>query len=579
VVALSFSSCTKGFDEFLEKPPGVDITEDTIFSTKDDIETFLFGTYMYGIHSYYAYNTTNSSINPNPTMCMTAAMCDEGQMAGTFYAGDRWNSATVLKSSIVSHEDSRFNLRWTALRRCNILLERLPEAAALTTTEREQYMGEVRFIRALNNFEMFKRYGGMPIVDKRLLATDNLNIPRSTVEEFVNFILTDCDAAATALTGVTYPANYRGRITKAAVLALKAKVLLYAASPLFNTDTPYISGTNNALVCYGNYSAQRWADAAAAAKAALDEAAAAGFRLLDNNKPETDYRDMWDTYDNVEIILAEKFTNTIGNWSHPWCTITPVGMGMSTWGGAGVCVPQNFIARYEKMDGTPQTWNAPGITGSDLMEKYAQLDPRFRQTIAYNGSAWNSQAPDLQLYVGGTVPSAADNVTGAFMHKLIPYRMTSTTNNSCVPNAMLFRVGELYLNYAEALNESLAGPSQAVYDAVNAIRDRAGMPNLPAGLSKEEMRERIKHERHIELAYEDHRFWDIRRWMDAEKEGVMQGTFYRMVIHKKEGTGLTQKADYTIQAFETRTFNRNMYMHPILEGEVNKGYLEQNPGW
>ena len=279
--------------------------------------------------------------------------------------------------------------------------------------------------------------------------------------------------------------------------------------------------------------------------------------------------------------MAEKFTGKIGNWSTPWSVILPAGLGMNGWAGNAVCVPHNFVRKYEKMDGTPQTWNEPGVPGTDLMEKYAELDPRFRQTMAYNGSSWNHAYTDMQLYEGATgqSPASGANVTGVIMHKLIPYAMSSSTNYQMEANAILFRVGELYLNYAEALNESLLSPSQAVYDAVNTIRDRAGMPDLPSELSKEQMRDRIKNERAVELAYEDHRLWDVRRWMDAEKEGVMQGSFYKVTITRKSGQKLAQKCDYVISEYEKRIFNHNMYLHPIFENEINKGYMIQNPGW
>lgn len=421
----------------------------------------------------------------------------------------------------------------------------------------------------------------MPKVDMRMSENDILAIPRSSVKDFVEFIVQDCQESARLLEGITYNTNQRGRITNVAALALKAKTLLYAASPLFNTATPYLPTDKPELVCYGDYDVQRWADAAEAALDALNAAEAYGFRLVDNDDPENDYRIVWETYDNEEIILAEKFCGNAGNWQAPWAYILPHGLSMNGWEGNAVCVPHNFIRKYEKMNGQHQKWNAPGEIGTDLMEKYAELDPRFRQTIAYNGSRWNPAFPDMQLYEGATgiSPNPKANRTGAMMHKLIPYSMTSTTNYQMVPNGILFRVGELYLDYAEALNESLSAPSQEVYDAVNRIRERAGMPDLPTGLSQIEMRNRIKNERDIELAFEDHRFWDIRRWMDAEKEGVMQGTFYKIIITKKSGSGLSQKCDYEIAAFENRSFNRNMYLHPIFENEVNKGYLTQNPGW
>lgn len=574
VVSASFSACDVG--EFLDKPPGVDITEDTIFSTKKDIETFLFGTYLYGLHSYYPYYTANSSINPNPNQSMTAGMTDEAEMAGTFFPCQVWNTATVQRNNIVNQEDKRFDLRWTAIRRCNIIIERMANCDVLTTAECNQYTGEAHFIRALNYFEMLKRYGAMPILDKRLQVSDELKIPRATLKDFVDFIVNDCSEAARLLKDVRYTPGQRGRITDAAALALKARTLLYAASPLFNTATPYISGTpeQNAMVCYGDYSEKRWTDAAAASLEAINEMGKHGFGLLNNNDPENDYRKIWNTNDNVEVILAEKYSARVGRWSSPYnLFVSRFLTSNSSWGGATVCVPHNFIRKYEKRNGEPQTWNEPGVVGHDLMEKYAELDPRFRQTMAYQGSSWSEVT---EVKVDG-VHNDSENITGVFLHKLIP---TKWENGSYyTPNGMLFRATELYLNYAEALNESLAAPSTEVYTTINLIRSRAGMPNLPQGLSKVQMRERIKNERALELAFEDHRMWDIRRWMDAEKDGVMQGNFYGVKVKRISGSRLTGKCDYELFVFEKRSFNRNMYLHPIFEHEVNKGYLLQNPGW
>lgn len=562
--------------DFLDKPPGVDVTEDTVFSTERDFEAFLYGTYMIGMHSVYPYGAnSNGGENPNPTNCMTAPITDEGEMAETWYSSQEWNTGSVRANNIINQEDSRFHLRWEAIRRCNIILERLPESS-FTRSDIDHWMGEAYFIRALNNFEMFKRYGGMPIVKKRLTDDDNWDIPRSSLADFVQYIVDDCDAAARLLEGVTYNASERGRVTNAAALALKAKTLLYAASPLFNTAEPYIEYAHPELVCYGNYDANRWGEAAEAAKAALEAAAAQGFSILDTDDPENDYRNVWETYDNREIILAEKYNTNRGNWNEPWCYILPKGLLMNGW--AAVCIPHNFIRLYEDMNGNLQQWNEPGLIGHDLMEKYAAMDPRFRQTVAYNGSSWNHNNPDMQLYEGatGTSPSPVDNITGAIMHKLIPYSMSNTTNYQMVPNGILFRVGELYLDYAEALNE-FSGPTEEVYDAINVIRDRAGMPDFPSGLDKDEMRERIKNERAIELSFEDHRLWDLRRWLDAED--VLSGPYYKVVITRISGSGLNQVCDYVISQYEERTFHRNMYLHPIMESEVFKGYMFQNPGW
>lgn len=580
VALFAMSSCEDMMGDYLDKPQGSDVNEDTIFSTKKNIEKLLFAGYSYGLHSYYPYHNLNNKVNPNPMMCMTSPITDEGEMSNTWYSSEQWNIGAVLASSIESQEDGRWPLRFKAIRICNILIEKLPEATVISDREKAQYAAEAYFIRALNNFELFKRYGGMPIVDHRLLNDESWELPRASVEEFVDYIADDCDKAYQGLNGVEYPENQRGRITASAALALKTKVLLYAASPLFNTSKPYLATDHPELVCYGNEDANRWKKAADAAEAALDQCGMEGFYLLSDGDPENDYRKLWETYDNCEIILAEKWAGNQGNWSWPWCGFIPTGFGMSTWGEA-LNVTHNFIRKYEKMDGTPMQWNEPGVEGHDLMEKYAELDPRFRQTVAYNGSYWNNGFPDVQLYEGAlTSPNANANETGALVHKLVPRELAASGGQyQMQPNGILFRVAELYLSYAEALNEYLSAPDQKVYEAVNIVRARAGMPGLPAGLSKEQMRERIKKERDIELSFEDHRLWDIRRWMDAEKEGVMQGTFYKVKINRISGSGLDQKCDYTILPFEQRVWHRKMYLHPIKENEVNKGYLLQNPGW
>lgn len=576
IVSTSLWSC--GLDEFLDKPPGVDVTEDTIFSTKRDIESFLYGTYMYGMHSYYPYYNDNSSINPNPNQSMTACFTEEGEMFGTFFNSQQWNSATIVRNNIINQEDKRFNLRWTAIRRCNIIIERMQTDEVLTQTERDQFTGEVLFIRALNNFEMLKRYGGMPIIDKRLQVDEEQKIPRATLADFVTHIVNDCNESARLLKNVEpYGAAQRGRVTDAAALALKSRTLLYAASPIFNTATPYISGSPevNAMVCYGDYSEQRWIDAANAAKEALDAIARHGFALLNTGDPENDYRSTWSTNDNVEIILAEKYKGRVGRWSSPYNVMASRFVtANSSWGGATVNVPHNFVRKYEKKNGQAQTWNEVGVVGNDLMEKYAELDPRFRQTVAYQGSQWCGV--EVSVHEGGA-HAEGENITGAFMHKLLP--VVWENGAYYTPNGMLFRVTELYLNYAEALNEAAGSPSSTVYQYINDIRARAGMPNLPTGLSKAEMRTRIKNERDLELCFEDHRMWDIRRWMDAEQEGVMQGDFLGVKVKRNSGSGITAKCDYELFVFERRSFNRNMYMHPIFEHEVNKGYLLQNPGW
>ncbi len=329
--------------------------------------------------------------------------------------------------------------------------------------------------------------------------------------------------------------------------------------------TPYLSlGDDNKLICYGNRTTDAGRLAADAAKAALDLAPAGNFSLITDKGVDKNYKFAWEQTDNAEIVLAEKVYATRSRTQFPWYGIQPVSI-INAWG--GVSVIHNFVRKYEKKDGTPQTW--PG--GNDLNKKYAELDPRFAQTVGYNGSFYNRDVAQLETFQGGR--HASDNEGGAWLKKLMPDALSSTA--SAAPNAIVFRLAEAYLNYAEALNEA-QGPVQAAHDAVNTIRQRSGMPKLPAGLTKEQFRERVRNERDIELAFEDHRLYDIRRWKTAEVDGVMQGSFFGLRIFRITGSTDFRYEPYV---FETRTFLPQMYLHPFPNNEVFKGYLVQNPGY
>ncbi|GAB2594668.1 RagB/SusD family nutrient uptake outer membrane protein [Spirosoma areae] len=563
-LCVAVSACDKSITEFLDKAPGVDVTESTIFSSRVQLETFITGTYRIGIHSIFSYNDA-ALIPTSRTFCINAPITDEAEAEVAFFHTEQWNAGNITSSGgLVASEDYRYFIRWTAIRNCNIILERLNDVPGLDEVYKNQVIGEMKFIRALNYSEMLKRYGGVPIVDKRLDAAEASDLKRSPVEDVVNFIVKDCDDAVAKLPA-TYPANLRGRATKTVAQMLKARTLLYAASPLFNTATPYMSlGNNNKLICYGNQDNSRWQAAADAAKAALDLAPAGGFTLITDKGVDKNYKYAWEQNDNAEIVLAEKVFGSRARTQFPWYGLQPVSI-INAWG--GVSVTHNFVRKYEKKDGTAQTW--PG--GNDLTKKYGELDPRFAQSVGYNGSNYNKDVPLLETFQGGRHASDCDG--GAWLKKLMPDALSSSAG--VVPNAIVFRLAEAYLNYAEALNEA-QGPVPAAYDAVNTIRQRSGMPKLPAGLTKEQFRSRVRNERDIELAFEDHRLYDIRRWMVAEEEGVMKGAMYGLKISKITGS---TEFKYEPYVFENRTFLPRMYLHPFLNTEVYKGYLVQNPGY
>lgn len=566
---LFASSCDRGIDEFLDKAPGVDITEDVIFSSKRELLSFIAGIYFEGIPSGYPYKGFNAQ---SGNVLNTGAATEEGDLERSWYPSNDWNQGVIGAGAIIWHEDAIYNTRWEVLRRIHTVLERIDEVPDLTTEEYNQFKGEVLFIRALSNFELLKRYGGFPIVNKRFKLTDELTVPRSSVAECVEFILKDCDDAI-ALLPHTNVGIDKGRATKGAPMMLKSRLLLLAASPLFNTSTPYMDlGEHNDLISLGNEDQNRWKAAADAAMDVINWAQTfGGVHLITDQGVENNYEYAWSTPDNPEIIFSDKGINSQSHWSmNPWGNYVP---GPIYAGQVGSSVPMNHVMKYEKRDGTPQTWNMAG--GDDLNEKYEELDYRFRQSIAYNGSYWNEDYPVVSTYVGGA--HAAQCLGGAWLRKGIPRALTRA--NPVTVNWTVFRLAEAYLNYAEAINE-FEGPANA-YAYVNAIRSRSGMPDLPGGLTKEQFRERVRKERDIELFFEDHRFWDIRRWMVAEEDGVMKGDFYGLKIYPIGTDPVTTSTEfrYEFYVFEQRVFNRRMYLHPYPSVEYNKGYLIQNPGY
>ena len=333
-----------------------------------------------------------------------------------------------------------------------------------------------------------------------------------------------------------------------------------------------LGGENAKLTSYGNYDPERWKRAADAAKEALDAALDAGYALYRGGTPETNYEYVWTQPDNVEIILANKKYRNFSTSNNPITGNIPQWAG-SSWSDGGLFATFNFVRKYEKRDGTPQTWSMEG--GDDLLQKYAELDPRFAQTIGYQGSVWSDEIGKLDFLPTGAHYVSYDK-TKHLVRKWVPRTLKATSpKNYTNMDWIVFRVAELYLNYAEALNE-YKGPTAEAFAAVNEVRSRSGMPDFPQSLDQDQFREKLRNERAVELAFEDHRFWDIRRWMIAEQEGVMQGDMYGLMCWARVGTDQTH---YPPFFFDTRLWNARSYLHPIKQNEIEKGYMLQNPGW
>lgn len=596
ICAIAIASCKK---DFLDKAPGVDITENTVFSTRANLDLFITTVYKYAMHSLFRYGDQQAysitvGVNQYDAAGPTGMMCDEGKASeAAYYLTNDWQKGNILSSNIVADEDYRYYIRWTAMRQLNLIMKRANEVVTADPANTpqsyiNQVIGECKVLRAMNYLEMIKRYGGVPIVTQVFDAGVQINAPRNSLDSCISFILKDCDdAIANNDLPAVYSASLTGRVTKTVAYVIKAKTLLFAASPQFNTGTPYLSMPNvadNRLICLGSYDVNRWKLAADAAKAAIDYAEANGYAIIDvpaNRNPSDttaagvpqipagNYRNSWSTFDNSEIILAYQGYRALNPSNDPIRLFKPTFADGGT-SRSGSTVPLNFFSKYEKIDGTPQTWPATG--GSDLLAKYYQLDPRFKQTMCYTRSYYGVLDPNVAIYNGGTPGNVYNNCWGGiWMRKFLP----STGSASVYLNDIIYRVNELYLYWAEALNEYNASPPPEAYSAINKIRTRSAMPNLPTGLTQAQFRDRVRNESAIELVFEDHRLWDIRRWLIAEQDGVMKGDFTGLRINKVSDKVYT----WTTWTFETRVFNKNMYLHPFPLPEVLKGNLVQNPGY
>ena len=408
----------------------------------------------------------------------------------------------------------------------------------------QRLRAEAHVLKAYYYFELAKRYGGVPLIDRVYADQKEANLPRGTFDEVVGLILREIEGVRNELVVDWRAENLEeksGRITRGAALALKSRVLLYAASPQFNP-----SGEKS-----------KWAAAAAAAFEVINM----GIYSL-----HPDYGGLFvaeTSTTSPETIWAVRMgaTNEFERKNYPIGT---------QGGGTGICPSQNLVEAYES-------------TGEDTGDAYAGLDPRFYATVLRNGDTWNGRT--LEIYAGGADDPARQNAspTGYYLRKFLNENLNLTNDDKRLRSWIVFRYAEILLNFAEAMNEAY-GPDDAhgygmsARDAVDAVRARSGVGMPPVDVDPGDaaaMRTAIKHERRIELAFEDHRYWDLRRWDDA---GTVLNRPLRGVKVTRSGDGFA----YTPFEVAKRIFDApKMNLYPIPQAEIVKsgGVLDQNPGW
>jgi hypothetical protein len=606
LVILTTVSCTKNY---LNKTPDEDLTIEKVFSNRDYAEQYLVNVYSsLPLELQLPDNFGNPLSNPFLGASDEFEQNYEVSFSNNLNSGT-WNPTTTTHNA--------WGVYFTAIRKANVFLENIDKLPVNTTVSEElkqRWKAEARFLRAFYYFLLIRLYGPVPVIDKSLqLSDDFTELKRTPIDQCVAFIAADCDAAAIAL-----PAKWSiaggtsdqfGRPTKASALALKGRALLYMASPLWNGNNDYAGLVNpDGARLFPAFSADRWKAAANAAKDCITQSESAGYKLYRSagNDPIANYSETFYIDYNDEVLFARPHLRNVHDFDIYCEPLGMPGVGFSL-----NCATQEIVDEYEMANGkrpilgynadhTPIINAASGYneTGQAATETpnyvagtrnmYVGRDPRFYASIMFTGQKYKWYAPfnrttPLQFWKGSIDGRPLNNQGNYAETGYLQKKMTNPSyqrlNHGNKPNRtwIFFRLGEQYLNYAEALNES-DGPVGDVYEYVNRIRRRVNMPDLPAGLSKDAMRDAIRHERRVELAFETHRFFDCHRWKIAEVTD--NANMYGLDV---EGLGYNMSSDgfYKRTVFEKRVFEKKHYLWPIPQSEINinRKNLVQNPGW
>ena len=533
--ALVFSSC----NNFLDREEDSFIDKTATFDSYNRTKQYL----------TYAYSLLPDGLNRLSGGAMLAAATDDAEFAIEASGIQQFNNGSW---NALSNPDDNWDIFFAGISKCCTLLENTNhinlDITRLDPSKQVEYANnlkdirmwraEARFLRAYFHFELLKRYGPIPVVNSTLsIHSYYKNTPRPSMKEVVDFIVKECDMAADTLE-LTPWRNVNdafGRATKGAALALKSRVLLYAASPLY-VNFGDIDEANKPS------DASLWKAAADAAKAVID---------LNQYELASSYGDLFkNDFQNKEYIFVRRY----GASSNFEKSNFPVSFG----GKGGTNPSQSLVDEYEMITGVPFDWNNP----AHAAQPYLNREPRFEATILMNVAPFKGKV--VAAYPGGADASPNPNATktGYYLRKFLNEDVNIQTGGGSGGHVVsLFRLAEIYPN-----------PDIAVY--LIKVRHRVSLPNVVSELSQEQMRKAIQHERRVELAFEEHRLWDVRRWKIAST--TLGAPLKGIKIERSAGGGF----DYAPVEIEQRVFQPKMYWHPIPQSEILKlKQWKQNKGW
>jgi hypothetical protein len=590
VLAMSgFTSCVD-----MDLTPKDELSEAAIFNDPALLELFLNNQYSYAGHGFSAREL------------LLAGLTDEARFthgwADPVYTLEGTVTPTQL-GGITRFSQFNWNNLYKGIRECNMILENTePGVTAIQDqTLLDEVRGQAIFLRAYHYHNLVRIYGGVPIVNNTFELDGDFMLPRNTFKECVQFVADECDKAA-ALLPVKWADAELGRATKGAALTLKSRMLLYAASDMFNRPDSWASGyANPELIGYTDNDREgRWNAAKQAAKAAIDLNAYKLYKAdpAPGESPATNYHEIFITKSHEEIIwqkffLAKNVNNTrFARWYGP--------NGYGGWGSDGPT--QQLVDYFLMADGSKFDWNNPVHAAAP----YENRDPRLAGSILCDGVPFQTRiAATIGWDPVGIIETANSieyiddsgqkatrpgldtrkgpfedwngSYTGYYINKFINASYPVSSDTQEIP-WIYMRYAEVLLNYAEACIG--AGDEAEAIATLNQLRKRAGMPNIPTTTTGAELLDLCRNERIVELAFEEHRYFDARRWLTAEADfsRAVYGIDITATLNVDNTTYTkTYKASTETQY---RKFSKSNYLSPIPDKEIKSNSLFiQNPGY
>lgn len=585
ILLLSGISCSG----FLDQVPDDRLTLDVTFEQRGHVEDFLANIYS------RLPNDTQRFVGGNNGPWTGAS--DEAEFVWPYYYQNEVNLGAW--DATTGHVSDMWSNHYQGIRAATYFMENVEQCAQCDSGNVIRYKAEARALRAIFYYNLVRVFGPVITFGDDYLSPDasleEVQIPRTPFDDVVEYVVNELDAAAVNLPETPPNGAYYGRMTRPYLMGLKSNLLLVAASPLFNGNQDYANLTNSEGVPLFSqqYDVSKWARASSAAKQFLDQYDQSTFQLYRKNGSDGQYSPYLSTRDvvlddwNSEIIMARPGASVDQYAKLPYHS----GEASENRGSGGLGATQAIVDAYFMANGLPIDHPESGYQESGFSQFQAPYDfqaretynqwvnrePRFYTGITYNGSLWHNTNPQpivTQTWYGGNsgrrIGGNDFTPTGYIVRKHAGVGSGPTT-------IVLMRLAEIYLNYVEALNEHEPGHPD-ILEYLNRIRNRAGIPEygsaeLAAPASQEEMREAIWRERRVELAFEEKRYFDVRRWKIAEKTD--NGPIYGLDIDAQN------EADfYNIVPFENRVFEKRHYLYPIPQNEINiVDNLTQNFGW